>query len=203
VRHTLDETWQAYETLESRIIFWDTAESTTTWIHPDPHYDGPSYAHHPDLLNRVEPVFEALSYTWGSETSQVAVDILPIFGVWIDALFINQQDLLERSQQVNRMGDIFQSARRVVVCLGLARQDSSLALRMPGHIGTQLQVSKDYFAMPSSDCAQPHWFKVRDAAQFDSDPRTWYATRNLLCRPWFGRLWISLICTRGYLSVKH
>ena len=86
--------------------------------------------------------FEALSYTWGD-----VADTLPIFiddkrfyvtrnlavalrnlrhvdqerVMWIDAISINQRDVLERNQQVQQMKNIFGpgGARRVVVWLGV------------------------------------------------------------------------------------
>ncbi|KAG5798546.1 hypothetical protein H9Q69_002434 [Fusarium xylarioides] len=50
------------------------------------------------------------------------------FKVWIDAICINQADLDERSQQVTRMRDIYQSAWQVVIWLGPEEHDSSLAI---------------------------------------------------------------------------
>jgi hypothetical protein len=38
--------------------------------------------------------------------------------VWIDALYINQNDLEERTQQVSFMKDIYERAKHVVVWLG-------------------------------------------------------------------------------------
>lgn len=86
-----------------------------------------------------KPEYRALSYTWGD-----AQDTLPIIlnrhrfqatrnlkaalrrlreldtgtPIWIDAICINQQDLEERTHQVQLMRDIYQSTAEVVVYLG-------------------------------------------------------------------------------------
>lgn len=85
------------------------------------------------------PAFEALSYCWGDPFCKVSITcngaILHITGnldsalrhlrqpdshrmLWIDALCINQEDLLERSQQVAIMRHIYRQADEVIVWLG-------------------------------------------------------------------------------------
>ncbi|KAF2826971.1 HET-domain-containing protein [Ophiobolus disseminans] len=222
VRKTLPQGWGAYKTREGRIIYDDGP--TTTYSHPDTHYGGPSYDDDRHALEEVELIFEALSYTWGSEANQVAIEVVPTADeyrqessknadtllvwsnlhdalkhlrgttdsliLWIDAISINQGDLEERSQQVSRMGDIFRSARNVVVWLGLASDDSSSALRFFGHLGDQIEHTEDDFRLPLPDCANPNWYGITDGAQFASDPEMWEAIHKLLSRPWFDRVWI-------------
>lgn len=85
-------------------------------------------------------VFEALSYCWTSsgfpktisvddQEFKVTSDLhralsclrssQSIRTVWIDAICINQSDLKEKSQQVQRMRDIYKTAERVIVWLSL------------------------------------------------------------------------------------
>lgn len=47
---------------------------------------------------------------------------------WIDAICVNQRDLRERSQQVQRMADLYRMASRVIVWLGEQTNNSELAL---------------------------------------------------------------------------
>jgi hypothetical protein len=75
MQETPPEGWFAHEILEGRIIFHNNTD--TTWTHPDPHYDGPLYRDYENALEIVEPVFEASSYTWGSDTTQVAIEVMP------------------------------------------------------------------------------------------------------------------------------
>lgn len=96
-----------------------------------------------------EPNYEALSYTWGPPFNGQSLEYgtillsgavtratgnlfhalrrlrLPntIRTLWIDAICINQDDVLERSQQVAMMSQIYAGARRVLVWFG---EDSEL-----------------------------------------------------------------------------
>jgi hypothetical protein len=90
------------------------------------------------------PVYEALSYAWGDATilgQTILLDGRPFsIGInlegallnlrddaienpgertlWIDAISINQRDILERNAQVQKMKAIFSSATKVVIWLG-------------------------------------------------------------------------------------
>jgi hypothetical protein len=48
--------------------------------------------------------------------------------LWIDAICVNQDDLEERSQQVQLMAEVFKLAERVVVWLGEATPTSACAM---------------------------------------------------------------------------
>lgn len=92
----------------------------------------------------VECAYSALSYTWdheystGEELDPVEINGRPLQlrrnllgfidlvsktsiagqNLWVDAICINQDDIEERSQQVQQMGNIYKSAERVYVWLG-------------------------------------------------------------------------------------
>ena len=119
---------------------------------------------HKPLLSDRRPKFEALSYTWGlvDNPSHICVgsigdntlivtqnlgealphlgytDRLPFF--WIGAVCVNQQDMEERGRQVERMGDIYTLADRVVVWLGPKDSTSAYALRLLDKISSQVVV---------------------------------------------------------------
>lgn len=84
-------------------------------------------------------LFEALSYVWGSLENQQVVYVgkgclritYNLFGLvarlrdrarerilWVDAVCINQESILERSSQVRMMAKIYARASRVIVWLG-------------------------------------------------------------------------------------
>ena len=86
---------------------------------------------------RKSPIlYQALSYTWGDESikSRIIVNEKALFVTinlehalrhldkkryyWIDAVCINQDDLEERNQQIQRMREIYKSAVTVVIWLG-------------------------------------------------------------------------------------
>ncbi|KAF2027322.1 HET-domain-containing protein, partial [Setomelanomma holmii] len=115
------------------------------------HYDDPlrlSLIHSFPAHCRNE--LTALSYTWGSARNMRLVEcndegesILLTRNCenavrrlrsttrqeayWIDAICINQDDVLEREVQVRGMGDIYRAAADVVVYLGEEDEQSQLA----------------------------------------------------------------------------
>lgn len=101
-----------------------------------------------------EPVFEALSYTWGDEHPDYEIQLREIddvaFGsfnirqnlydflfmqrkktgwnpstwLWVDQICINQADFGERNHQVGQMAELYSSAQRVIVWLGPSEDGS-------------------------------------------------------------------------------
>lgn len=101
------------------------------------------------FLNDFDPLFNALSYTWGNpdEKTNIVVNetVLSVttnlesalrhlrdyhinttcgFPLWVDAICINQDDTEERSAQVDIMGEIYQRAARVLPWLGEGDDDT-------------------------------------------------------------------------------
>lgn len=87
------------------------------------------------------PAFNAVSYTWGIEPPQDVIRIngapvtirpnchyalgqchhhFPTSPVWLDAICINQDDLVEKGSQGAIMGHIYAAATRVLACIGPA-----------------------------------------------------------------------------------
>ncbi|KAF2728802.1 heterokaryon incompatibility, partial [Polyplosphaeria fusca] len=95
------------------------------------------------------PIFEALSYTWADSTGNADICMPVYMGpywqslpvtrncwqalrrlrthgdrlLWVDAICINQQDVLERGHQVPLMRQIYTEASRVVAYLGEKGED--------------------------------------------------------------------------------
>lgn len=148
--------------------------------------------------------YTALSYTWGSpqhdpdkqwkikigENFLPALDSVRSFTEalrskgtlldgtwwWIDSICIDQANMLERSQHVFRMKDIYRSAHKTVVWLGGKSDDSERAL--------------DFVCLLN---------KLSRAGQSDEEMRLllqrsdhqsdWVALRNLFLRKWWTRVW--------------
>ncbi|EHK45650.1 hypothetical protein TRIATDRAFT_291940 [Trichoderma atroviride IMI 206040] len=138
-----------------------------------------------DLAGSNHHLYDSLSYAWGSPEKTRSISIgdcyLPITTnlhaallrlrdrfferiIWVDAICINQQDLNERSSQVQRMATIYALANRVIVWLGEAEDNSDQALE-------ELHNSAD--GQPAGE-----------------DQRLRNAVLKLLQRPWFKRIWI-------------
>lgn len=165
------------------------------------------------LTTEDVPRYEALSYTWGPARSPIKlrvssehehnIDItrnlaeaLPYLRdpvsprtLWIDSIAINQKDLKERGQQVQRMADIFSLAERVVVWLGTDDASSRTVMKTCEFLDTKVEVNNFGSLRCLSD--QPddtHWGDIH--AQLPYDAATWKAIVGFLRRPWFHRLWI-------------
>ncbi|KAH0538830.1 hypothetical protein FGG08_004606 [Glutinoglossum americanum] len=142
-----------------------------------------------------EPQYVALSYAWGDPnnrdtilldgrpfrvTRNLDIALRNLRGqglterLWVDALCINQNDLAERSQQVQLMRMIYQSASSVFAWLGEAADDSDFAMKTIKASGKE---DSDIELDPETD---PN----------DIDPRLKVALRKLLDRPYWRRTWI-------------
>jgi hypothetical protein len=161
------------------------------------------------------PVYEALSYAWGStnnpasiaaskrgntriNVTQNLVEALPYLRyidrprrLWIDAICIDQMNLAERSEQVQRMGDIFSLADRVIAWIGPEADNSSIALRTFMFITARVQV--DWFTQR----LRPLTSNEEDKMWADETLGPPLSRKELLAiialvlRPWFGRLWVQ------------
>ncbi|KAI1309263.1 HET-domain-containing protein [Xylaria venustula] len=225
VSQTLPPDWEVHETLEGRLLFRNRDTGRTSWTHPNPDVDSTLYD--PSLDDSTDtpvPVYEALSYAWGSPEKGEMIEIevsmimdenmsrnisacrhLPITRnlaialrhvrlrdrprtLWIDAICIDQSNIQERSAQVQRMGEIFSSARDVVAWLGPSFTSSRLALNTLRRIGEQLELSNTTF----HNFPAPHWFghdgQVALAQLPSMDELDAIAQ---LCKvPYMSRLWV-------------
>lgn len=215
LRKTLPSGWEAEETVEGRLIFWNEELNITSWAHPDASII-PSLLDSPANDATFFPQYEALSYTWGSadnpQTVQViSQDNLSEFrtlqisknlagalkhlrypdkarSLWVDAICINQDDIPEKNTQVPRMADIFRLAERVVVWLGEESDNSTLALSTLGHLAAQVEMTKASWTWPSPGSAHQDWF--HSLTEMPYDDNTWQAIADLANRPYFRRLWV-------------
>jgi hypothetical protein len=151
---------------------------------------------------RDSPAYEALSYAWGTRSRgrPIALNGLPFMvfdnlghalqqlrdqehdrTFWIDAISINQADLDERSSQVQKMPQIYQNAKEVVIWLGVEADESDqavddiLALHVDEHI-TETPFYKEFTF---------NALKTADGRFVDRA----YPLRCLFERSWFKRMW--------------
>ncbi|KAJ9610314.1 hypothetical protein H2200_005091 [Cladophialophora chaetospira] len=106
----------------------------------------------------TQPRYTAVSYTWGEPPAKCLIlvnnqSILVranvhrilqdlrhkehVLTLWIDAICINQEDLEERAQAVQHMGEVYSSAINVVAWLENKKLDKSL------NVGTELQDNEE------------------------------------------------------------
>ncbi|CAN9470933.1 unnamed protein product [Alternaria alternata] len=100
--------------------------------------------------------------------------------MWADQICINQEDKAEKVQQIPLMGMIYTHATETLIWLGDENgEDPTLALDLMETVYVRLQ-GTDAQVTPA------------DFSRLDfppSDDRAWWAVRQFLRRPWFGRLW--------------
>ena len=151
------------------------------------------------------PVYETVSYVWGSLTPRLPVLLpggkcvnvtknlytalqrfLPAHGkrrLWVDQLCINQCNLSERSQQVKLMARIFQQARRTNVWLGEESNDMMSAFK---HIEFMKTLKKHpRWKEPANDS---HLTWLQDAIK--SDGNCHYFMQFIKSNQWFMRIWV-------------
>jgi hypothetical protein len=96
-----------------------------------------------------QPIYYALSYSWGStqKTRSILLDEQEFavtenlyealrevrswsrsIGVWIDQISLNQEDVVERNQEVLRMLEIYRGAMHVIVWIGTASDRTADAI---------------------------------------------------------------------------
>lgn len=157
--------------------------------------------------NEEVPLFEALSYTWGSAENLRNIFIgclglctLPMTpnlaeaptylryedrprNLWIDAICVNQQDLKERGLQVRIMADIYSKATRVVAWLGPEFTDSSMAINCINEINSHVRVNLGTITLVQVTAADEDWADEDKALPFDVFEIS--AMHNLISRSWF------------------
>jgi hypothetical protein len=97
--------------------------------------------------------------------------------IWIDAVCINQRDVEERSAQVLRMREIYQTARQVVIWLGPTSNHRDVAVT--------------FLKLVFDNCPRGHeaqWFK--NLMKDNTLTTEWKAMAGFLSRAWWNRIWI-------------
>ena len=132
------------------------------------------------LSERPRPKYETISYCWGDANDQASIEIntstlsVPASSaaairrvrfpnenrlIWIDAVCINQEDLVERAQQVSMMGDIYSSSAVNIVYLGEEGPTTGMALQsidsVMGEIRRETQDFRNVDGTPF-DVRNPH-----------------------------------------------
>jgi hypothetical protein len=107
--------------------------------------------------------------------------------LWVDALCINQDDIPERSEQVNKMGSIYTNARRVVLWLGEEADDSTSALTTLRSLGEGIEFHRskilyELIFRPNS-LAEKIGSKLSDPMVVADLMPAWRAVAKLLERP--------------------
>jgi len=131
--------------------------------------------------------------------------------IWIDAICINQEDLVERAEQIKFMPRIYSSAGTVIAWLGAPTHDNNLAMTLLHRISESVHVDRESHEIYRKES---EWTTEKGPMFFyyqlfldPNFPLPWdgpesQALESLFNRPWFERLWIRQeICLGGKRGV--
>lgn len=170
-----------------------------------------------------ELAYEALSWCWGPPSSGAEIllngkvttislaarDTLynlcilhKHFRVWMDAVCINQRNVLERSQQVAIMKDVYSRADRVLIRLGEEDEFSATAAEQIHLLHTHC------LGELPTEADQRNAFWGDGILRYSDGPLpacNWNAIIEFYSAPWFTRLWVmqevmlarEAICYKG------
>ena len=175
-----------------------------------------------------DPVYEALSYTWGDESHRRYISVndqrfsvtsnlwaalrylrhtSETRSLWVDAICINQEDVKEKNFMVSQMHVIYHNSKRVIAWLGDPSLKSERAFRfLAEYMGEGPSLGDD----------QEGWQAVVENSKpmHNVDLSTWDALLDVFGRPWWDRAWVvqevtssragwTLMCGSSELSGNH
>jgi hypothetical protein len=148
------------------------------------------------------PEYSAISYVWGDSFNKTPIDCQgehlnvtrnledalcslrhndkPVV-IWADAVCIDQTNLQERAWQVSLMGEIYQKAKQVFVCLdhNVEKNNFQDVQSLINDVDTLISTHASIDEMPA--------LTEHDALFSD---RRWAAFKDMLECPWFSRTWV-------------
>ena len=155
--------------------------------------------------------FMALSYTWGDPTNvrEIVVNGQPVlvtqnleaclrvlrrkdyikdgWQIWIDAICINQEDIIERANEVKRMREIYTKAWTPIIWLGEGAEGSKTGLNLLITLALEYASRDGINRLTRALHQNPEHFG-RGA---------WRALNDIVCCQYWRRLWIMQEATLG------
>ena len=186
------------------------AELLTTTLASSPEYHALSYTWASDLKDRQVLLSGSPTNVGGNleealwELSQASIKI-----IWADALCINQQDLIERSQQVKKMRQIYSGAYRVVVWLGPAKDDDKLAFDMINELKPHLEDHSAIKELLKQPLVEEGILALKRLIEADYWQRVWviqevmFASKILIFRGGHTVEWEAMESIQRCLTMKH
>lgn len=116
-----------------------------------------------------------------------------IMPVWIDALSINQKDLIERARQVPRMGEIYDFATAVYSYIGNPTEGSESVFSFTKELFKHPIVRKNEsneFHFPSEDVLRGQSDGNENTIKPDQLAKLCAGLYRLFCRQYFRRIWM-------------
>ncbi len=166
------------------------------------------------LDSKPKPLYEALSYTWGSRQPPQSVKfdgVMKSAGpnpfaalrtlrhqnrrrtLWVDAVCINQDGVEEKNHQIRLMTSIYKESKHVQICLGEANNSTGQAFHCLGKLSDFFHKLRYTFNLTTVRDNDPNLQIVRTAVSknypnLGISESDWVALNSLLHRPWFSRV---------------
>jgi hypothetical protein len=138
---------------------------------------------------------DALHMLANKITSQTPLTMpLPSRYYWIDALCVNQQNVLERNSQVAKMAEIFKTAKGVIVWLGKGDEFLIDALTVINRIAEIPE--EDWPLTPYTSFFVPMSSQQRHHPNLSF--QNWLGFIAFINRPWFKRAWVGRLYTHTF-----
>ncbi|KAG8530663.1 uncharacterized protein KY384_004018 [Bacidia gigantensis] len=153
-----------------------------------------------ESLEHGKHSYDALSYVWGErislnknelliEVDGCSIQISPNLHealcylckhgqqrrLWIDQICINQDDNRERSEQVSKMGLIYEYARAVQIRLGPAAKFTGEGMQILAHLAA------------GDECGPTPLSPWKDSGFSEGEKQ---GLKDIFERPWFKRMWV-------------
>lgn len=160
-------------------------------------------------------MYETLSYTWGEPEERKKHDQITLGGVafgvtknlaqalrqlrrrdsnrclWVDAICINQVDIVERNNQVQQMARIYKEARHVHIWLGASNEPSEIAMEFLKSVNARVEqcMMSQSAAEETNRLKEIHkWIKMN--YEDPENKSTWDSIARLWQRNYWSRIWI-------------
>jgi hypothetical protein len=149
-----------------------------TWGDPEKSGSVILEGHQFPVTKNLEAALRAMRRAKSAATSLSKSVAQPPSYWWIDAICINQDDILERNKQVLYMTRIYNKGMGVHIWLGEEADNSSLALDLARQLGTYVQRGP----------GEPEI--VYPDIPIEKKVQNWQALTALFQRPWWDRCWV-------------
>lgn len=166
-----------------------------------------------DLNDNPPPIYRALSYVWGDPKLTAEINIEGTEGptttglnlslairylrhdgddvvLWADALCINQNDVQERSDQVRKMGSVYEGAKEVIAWLGEEDDDTKIAMELVESWATFMDMSNKFEGLEGQPFGATTVERVQKLVPMAFDSRANSALLVLAKKPYWTRAWV-------------
>ena len=120
---------------------------------------------------------------------------------WIDAICINQDDEIEKSEQITRMREIYKNASLVYAELGPASEDEQAVLKKMEYLSMFVWDEMQRIKTEGKTRVTPESIQLPPEFGEPYNAQMWEGLGSFFGRPWWRRVWIIQEATA--ISSKH